>query len=129
VIVLDAFSSDAIPVHLLTREAMRLYLAKLSDRGILAFNISNRYLDLQPVLATLASDAGLAGLVEDDFNVSDAEQKNGRFPSRWVVMAHQRADLGALARDPRWAPLAPRPGTRVWTDDFSNILGVIKWGN
>ncbi len=123
-IVLDAFSSDAIPVHLLTREALALYLGKLAQGGVLAMHISNRYLDLEPVVADLAKDAGLACLAWDD-NVED--KANGKEPSHWVVIARQAEDLGTTARDKHWLPLAGRARPEVWTDDFSNILGVFKW--
>ncbi len=126
-IVLDAFSSDAIPMHLLTREAMRLYLTKLSDTGILAFNISNRFLDLHLVLANLARDAGLACFCEDDLQISEAEEKQGKFASSWIVMARRPEDFGRLLQDKRWAALPGERGARVWTDDFSNILSLIRW--
>jgi hypothetical protein len=126
-IVLDAFGSDAVPVHLITREALDLYLAKLREDGALVFNISNRYLDLQPVLGNLARSAGLICLAEDDTNVTEVEIRNGKFPSRWVVMARTRDNLGALAQDPRWNSPPDRPGMKVWTDDFSSILKVLKW--
>ena len=70
-IILDAFSSDAIPIHLVTREAIRLYLAKLKPGGILVFHTSNRYLDLNPVLGNLARDAGLIALSGSDLKLSD----------------------------------------------------------
>ena len=127
-IVLDAFSGDNLPAHLVTREAMNLYLAKLSPRGVLAVNISNRYLNLLPVLGNLARDAGLIGLVQDDSNVvTEAEQAEGKYPSRWVLMAHNQPDLSSLANDAHWAVLRDRPGMRLWTDDFSNIVSVITW--
>ncbi len=126
-IILDAFSSDAIPMHLVTREALKLYLTKLSDDGILAFHISSRYLNLQPILGDLARDAGLLCLGQDDTNVSPAEIENGKFPSQWVVMARKRDDLGNLAQDERWQALPGRSEKRVWTDDFSNLLGIIRW--
>ena len=121
--VLDAFGADAIPVHLLTREAVQLYLSKLVDHGILVFHISNRYLDLQKVLGNVASDAGLVALVENDMTDIQA----GKLPSRWVVMARSKDDLGKLIGDPRWIPLERDPRTRVWTDDYSSILTVFNW--
>ena len=126
-IVLDAFSSDAIPIHLVTREALALYLSKLADDGILAFHISNRRLDLRPVLAKLARDARLTCLVRDDSSVSAAEQAIGKTASRWAIMARQREDLGALATDPRWKSAEINPRVGLWTDDFSNILSVLQW--
>jgi spermidine synthase len=123
IFILDAFGADAIPIHLLTREAVQLYLSKLADHGILAFHISNRYLDLQKVLGNIARDAGLVALVE--YDTSDIQA--GKLPSRWVVMARTKDDLGTLIGDPRWIPLKDDPQTRVWTDDYSSILTIFNW--
>lgn len=125
-LAIDAFSSDAIPVHLLTVEAMRLYLSKLTDRGLLAFHISNRYVDLEPVLAGLARDAGLVARGFDDWQVTAAEEAEGKEASQWVVMARRASDLGALGRRANWLPLAGG-GTRPWTDDYSHLLGALRW--
>lgn len=122
-IVLDAFSSDSIPMHLLTREAMQLYLGKLSDHGLLAFHITNRRLELLPVVANLANDAGLAALVRTDA----LSTPDGREPSRWVALARRDEDLAALAASPGWERVVPAPQFGVWRDDFSNILSVLKW--
>jgi hypothetical protein len=127
-IVLDAFGSDAIPVHLLTREAINLYFEKLTDNGVLVFHISNRYLELKPVLGAVAKDAGLTCFAEDDTNITEIDIRNGKFPSRWVIMARTKDDLGILARDPRWASVVARPDVRVWRDDFSSVLTAINWG-
>jgi hypothetical protein len=124
--VLDAFSGDSIPAHLLTREALALYLSKLAPYGVLAFHISNRYLDLHGVLAGLAQDAGLACLTNIDTQVSENESREGKFPSWWVVMARKSDDLEALWSDPRWSVLPAVPGSKVWTDDFSNIVSVLR---
>jgi spermidine synthase len=121
-IVLDAFSSDAIPMHLLTREALGLYRRKLTPDGAIAFHISNRFLDLAPVLGALARDSGLVSRVRYDINPSVAEQQMGKSPSIWLVMAHRDADLGPLATDPVWVAPRVRPDEPVWTDDFSNII-------
>jgi len=126
-IVLDAFSSDTIPVHLLTREALQLYVKKLAPGGVLAFHISNLYLDLAPTLGNQARDAGLVSRVRDDTAVSPAEMDGGKFPSKWLVMARSESSLGGLARDPRWKPVPMQRGARVWTDDYSNLLRIIKW--
>ncbi len=125
-IVVDAFSSDAIPVHLLTREALRLYLDMLAPDGLLAFHISNRYLDLEPVVANLAEDAGLGGrLIEED----DSDESAGAAHSTWVVLARTPAAFGGLACDERFTAekLEPTPRVGVWTDDFHNLLSVFKW--
>jgi hypothetical protein len=125
--VLDAYSSDSTPVHLITREALALYHAKLAPGGVLAFHISNQYLDLKPVLGDLARDAGLTALFQDDLVLDPDEAARGKSASQWVIMARDRADFGALAGDGRWRPLEGRPGTAVWTDDFSSILSVLRW--
>jgi SAM-dependent methyltransferase len=129
VIVLDAFSSDAIPVHLLTREALQLYLTKLAPGGVLAFNVTNRHVRLEPMLGALARAEGLESLVQEDW-VSDPADRGdpgrGVFPSAWVVMARRPEHLGPLTGDPRWG----RPTGSdhpVWTDDFSSLLPVLTW--
>jgi spermidine synthase len=127
-IVLDAFNSDAIPVHLLTRQALALYLDKLTDGGVIAVNITNRYLDLRGVLGDLARDAHLAALAREDLRVSKARVAEGAAGSVWAVLARHPADLAPLAGDARWQALPSRPGTRVWTDDFSNLLSALKRG-
>jgi SAM-dependent methyltransferase len=126
-IILDAFSSDAIPIHLVTREAIRLYLAKLKPSGILVFHTSNRYFDLNPVLGNLARDAGLISLSGSDLTQSDKDRQNQKLSSTWVVMARTLADLRGLAQDQRWRPLSVRPGDTLWTDDFSHIWSVFTW--
>jgi spermidine synthase len=126
IIVLDAFSGDSIPTHLLTREALALYLTKLAPNGVLAFDISNRYLDLHGVLGNLARDAGLFCLTNDDLHVSEDETREGRFASVWVVMARQSSDLEVLRSYPGWRALPAVLGMRVWTDDFSNIVSILK---
>jgi hypothetical protein len=126
-VILDAYSSDAIPVHLLTREALVTYLARLRRDGVLAFHISNRHLDLEPVLADLARDAGLVALVDAETAISAAQARDGRIPSRWLVMARTADTLGGLASDPHWR--VPRNGLgRVWTDEYSNVLAVLHLG-
>jgi hypothetical protein len=124
-LVMDAFSSDAIPVHLLTREAVALYESKLREDGLLAIHISNRYLELQPLVAGLAADAGLAAFACDDLDVSDAEKKAGKQKSRWVVLARSEAHLGNIPDAPCWWKLRPVPSV-LWTDDYSNVLAVFK---
>jgi spermidine synthase len=126
-IVLDAFSGDRIPMHLMTREALALYIRKLAPGGILAFHISNLYLQLAPTLSALAQDAGMLCLVTERNSISQSEADAGKLPSTWVVMARSRTDLGALETDARWGSVAVPLGTQVWTDDYSNLLRLIKW--
>ena len=126
-IVLDAFSGDMIPMHLITREALALYIRKLAPGGILAFHITNKFVRLAPTLSALASDAGLVCLMNDDSAVSRVQSEEGKFASQWIVMARSHSDLGTLGTDPHWAPVKAPTGTRVWTDDYSNLLHIIKW--
>jgi hypothetical protein len=127
-IILDAFSSDAIPSHLLTREALRLYLDKLADSGLLALHISNRHLDLEPTVANLAHDAKLVALAQLEAAISKEDAlRDGRTPSHWVVLARRAEAFGALRGDQRWRALPSRPDRRLWTDDFSNMMEVIRW--
>jgi spermidine synthase len=124
VFVLDAFSSDAVPMHLLTREALSLYLAKLAPDGILAFHISNRYLKLEPVVARLAADAGLSSLAQFHIPPFVVGMEVG---SLWVVMTRTPEALEPFRQDERWRALAEQPGMSLWTDDFSNIISVLKY--
>ena len=124
--MLDAFSSDSVPVHLLTREAIELYLRKLSPDGLMAFHISNRYLDLRPVVSGNARSLGLPGLSQS-YAVTQAAASDGAASSIWILVARNRAALGTLVDDPRWKRLDTRPGQPVWTDEFSNILSVVRW--
>lgn len=126
-LVLDAFSSDSIPMHLLTREALALYLTKLAEGGMLAFQITNRHVDMRPVLANLARDAGLVGWVREDTAVSEEDVRSGKFPSTWAILVRAPGDARGLAQDPRWKPLKARPDAHVWTDDFSNLVTILRW--
>jgi spermidine synthase len=125
-LVLDAFTSDAIPVHLLTREALRVYLARLAPHGVLALHISGKYVRLENVMADLARDAGLACDLRTDRPDAVAMER-GVSPSTWVVMARSAEDLGALGRRPGWERRTGRAEARVWSDDYSNVFGVIRW--
>ncbi|HEX2186321.1 MAG TPA: fused MFS/spermidine synthase, partial [Chloroflexota bacterium] len=127
-IVLDAYNSDAIPLHLITREAVQLYLDKLLPEGVLVFHISNRHLDLAPVLGGLASDADLICLVREDASVTPAEAAQGKSPSRWAVMARRAVDLGPLLGDARWRRASEVAGVSLWTDDYVSILPIFRWG-
>ena len=127
-IVLDAFSSDSVPVHLLTREAVELYLLKLRPNGLLAFHISNNYLDLEPVVGGIARALGCIALAQD-YRPSSEQERRGADRATWVVVARNENALASLRSDPRWTPLGQTSGLPVWTDQFSNILSVAKWLN
>ena len=126
-ILLDAYSSDSIPVHLLTREAMRLYLSKLAPGGRIALHISNLHMDLRPVVASLGRDAGLACVFRED-DVTAEEMAEGRASSRWVVMARGKADTGPAGSSRRWEQLDGDPAWKVWTDDYSSVLPLLDFG-
>jgi spermidine synthase len=125
-IVLDAFSSDAVPTHLLTLEALSVYRSKLSGKGVLVFNLSNRYLDLEPVVGRLIQAAGIVGLIREN-TARTPELESSGDPSIWAAIASDSSSLGALEHDTRWRPLRIREGVALWTDDFSNIFSVFLW--
>ena len=122
-IALDAFSSDAVPVHLLTREAVATYLDKLAPGGVLAFNITNRYVDLRPPLAAIAADLGLAGVVGDD----GADYEVFKYDSTWVLLAPDPSVLPTPVGT-MWRGLDLPEDASLWTDDFSDLVSVLSWG-
>lgn len=125
-LVLDAFSSDVIPTHLLTLEAVRLYLGKVAEDGIVLIHISNRHMDLVPVFDRLAQTLGLSAYLRDDFSVTSAEQSEGKLPSRWIVLARGERDLAPYV-GADWQPLDGRLAGELWTDDFTNVLEILYW--
>ena len=125
-IVIDAFSSDSIPMHLLTREAVALYLRKLKPRGVILFNISNEYLRLEPVVSALVASVGAAGR-HQIFQPSREQVAEGATASEWMAIAATDADLAFLKPEKRWQVIRAEPGAAPWTDDFSNIVGAIRW--
>jgi hypothetical protein len=125
-LVLDAFSSDAIPTHLLTLEALSLYRSKLSERGVLILHLSNRYLDLEPVVGGLIRRTSAAGLIRANTDRTPQLESSGD-PSIWAAIASDSSHLGALRNTPGWRPMRVRESVGVWTDDFSNIFRVFIW--
>lgn len=123
-IVLDAFSSDAIPVHLLTREAFAGYLSRLSPRGAIAIHISNRHLELASVVAAVGATQGLVTYLREDEQANDF-LKDYRANARVVALAKSPADLGDLPIRTGWTRIEPRPGVSAWTDDYSDVFGAI----
>jgi len=119
VLAIDAFSSDSIPVHLITREAIRLYMQQLAPGGVLAVHISNRFLDLKPVLANIAAAEGLQVRLVSDHPAEPASMTD------WVLLAATadpfKAEALAVAE-----PIEPTPGFSLWTDQFNNLLDVLK---
>jgi hypothetical protein len=125
-LVLDAFTSDAIPMHLMTLEAMTLYKRKLAPDGLLAINISNRYLDLEPVVAQLAKKVGWVAWSQY-LTVSEEEKERGMTDSNWMLLGAASPRVEAVSRKGYWTPSVAKPNTPLWTDDFSNMLSVVKW--
>jgi spermidine synthase len=125
-IVIDAFSSDAIPTHLLTREALSLYLRKLRPGGVVLFNLSNKYLDLGPVLSNGVASVN-AFARRQLYYPTQEESAQGAAASEWMVIAADRKTLDFLASDKRWRETQGEKDARPWTDDYSNIFGVIVW--
>ena len=126
-LALDAFTSDAIPVHLLTEEAFRTYLRVLAPEGVLAVHISNRHIDLEPVVAAIAGRMGLAARIKR-YSASEAMTKSrASTSSHLVVLARDEATLGALDLDAGWVPLGAPDRVRVWTDDYTSIVPLLRW--
>jgi spermidine synthase len=125
-IVLDAFGSDSVPVHLITREAIQMYLSKLRPGGVILFNISNKYVNLAAVLAGEAANLSLVGFQRTDTEVTAAQAAAGKYPSAWLVMAPASESLGKIPAEPAWRVLKADPNDPVWTDDFSDVLTVTQ---
>jgi hypothetical protein len=128
VLIMDAFSSDAIPVHLMTREAMTIYKRAMVPDGLLIAHISNRHMRLEPVVAALAKDAGLRGITRLDGKVSEAESKAFKSASHWVAMSTSADVLSAIAaKNAAWRSLEAPPHQKVWSDDFADLLAAMTF--
>jgi len=123
-LAIDAFSSDAIPVHLLAAEAYRTYLRHLNPHGILAIHITNRYFNLEPVVAQAAQANGFRGIVVDDA----AEDEDYYTPSIWALLSRDAALVEEANFGDHFAvsKLRMKPGFRAWTDDYSNIVQILQ---
>ncbi|HMH16030.1 MAG TPA: fused MFS/spermidine synthase [Edaphobacter sp.] len=122
VLAVDAFSGDAIPLHLLTTQAIELYRRHLTPTGIIAFHVSNQYLDLAPEIAQVAASANMTARVVD----SPANESRGAYRSTWVLVSNNtgffdRPDIVGVA-----LPVDPIPGLRTWTDDYSSLLPILR---
>jgi hypothetical protein len=124
-IILDAFSSDAIPIHLMTREAMAIYLSRLAPHGIVLMHISNRHMELASVVAGIAHANGLTSRLNNRAAHDDENDADYLFTSTVVVSAREDADFDTLGDDPDWTVISPDPRQRIWTDDYSNVVGAI----
>jgi SAM-dependent methyltransferase len=124
-LLLDAFSSDSVPTHLLSREALKMYVAKLAPGGVLVFNVSNRYLNVEKLVSALIADAGLVAFSR--FDEAGDLRKLGKSSAQHVVAARSLDDVRGLTGRIGWKPTAPPPGFQPWTDDYSNLLSLIRW--
>jgi len=124
-LILDAFSSDAIPVHLVTREAFASYVRALKPHGAIAVHISNRYFDLAPIIARIAPEAGLVAY-DWDFKPRPKTDFAILSLSHWIVLARTQADLDAIVTDGHWTRRIADPKIRLWTDDYSNLLAALR---
>jgi len=118
----DAFSGDAIPVHLLTAEAVQLYQRHLRPGGILAFHVSNSYVELGPVVAQEAEHAGLSAVM-----VSSADDDYGAYSADWVLVTSNQDFLALAKVKAASAKIELKPGLRLWTADYSSLWPIIKW--
>ena len=124
-IVLDAFSSDAIPIHLMTREAMATYISKLAPGGIVVMHVSNRHMELASVVAGIAHANGLVSRVNNRAAREDEEDAKYIFTSTVVISAREEKDFSELLEDKDWLPIELDGNQRIWTDDYSNVVGAI----
>jgi hypothetical protein len=123
-IIVDAFSSDAIPIHLLTREAMAIYLDKLSPHGMVALHVSNRHLELGSVVAGIAAANGLITLFSDSVEIDETANPY-KFSGSVAAVARSEEDFGPLLDSPDWELTAPEPDQWIWTDDYSNLVSSL----
>ena len=123
ILVVDAFSGDAIPLHLLTREAMELYQRHLAPGGIVAFHISNQYLDLAPEVALLASSANMQAKVID----SPVNSARGELAASWVLVSNNATFFQQPAIALAAGAIPARSGLYLWTDDYSSLLPIMRW--
>jgi hypothetical protein len=123
VIVVDAFSGDAIPVHLLTREALALYRRQMQPDGVIAFHVSNQYIDLEPVVAAIAADAGLSAVSVH----SHGDEQNGLYYADWILVTKNQKLLHQPEVINNGFPTPLRAGVRLWTDNYSSVFPLLKW--
>jgi hypothetical protein len=121
-IIVDAYSSDAIPIHLATQEAMKIYKDKLSPQGVVLMHVSNRHLELASVVVGIADANGMKSWVYNEDSGRDGEYI---FATNVVVSARDEADIGKLASSDKWDETDAKPDQRVWTDDYCNVLGAV----
>jgi hypothetical protein len=128
-LVIDAFSSDSIPIHLLTSEAFAVYRRHLSERGLLLVHISNRFLDLKPVIAAAAAQGWNARLRH--YRPGEQQKADNHTSSMWIAMSPSKATLEQMVSggEANWQAIRPRTGFAPWTDDHATLLPLIRWRN
>jgi SAM-dependent methyltransferase len=128
-LAVDAFSSDAIPLHLTTREAFETYRRALVPGGVLLVHVSNRFLDLEPVVGRIAGDLGMAARMRLH-TPTDAERRDSHNPSIWIALADDEATMRRFAATTgdaaAWLPVGTRTDVPAWRDDFASVLPVLK---
>ena len=122
--VIDAYSSDASPIHLIPIEALALYLSRLAPNGLPALHVSNRYFKLAPLLANAARELGIRALEQKRLGTAANPLAPGEAGSEVVLMAPDPKALDGFANDPRWHELKPN-GRGVWTDDHANLFRAL----
>jgi predicted O-methyltransferase YrrM len=122
-IMLDAFNSDSIPAHLVSREAVRMYVQKLKPNGLILFHVSNRYMDVESLVSAVAFDTGLEGRVRFD----EDEEPTGKTGSDYVIVAKRTDDFGELKENENWTPIEKPAEIQPWTDDYSNMMAIVRW--
>ena len=128
VLVLDAFSSDAIPIHLMTREALAIYKRTMTPGGVLLAHVSNRHVMLEPILAALASDAQMLAIGRNESDAPREKSDVERASSHWVCLSESVDALDAIvAKNAQWRRLPPPANQKVWTDDFANVLAAMHF--
>ncbi|HUN81594.1 MAG TPA: fused MFS/spermidine synthase, partial [Phycisphaerae bacterium] len=125
-VVLDAFSSDAIPIHLLSLEAIRMYLSKLDERGILAFHISNGFLNLEPVISRAAQELGLACVSRCDRGRPASDFAEGQLAAHYVIASRHMETVQPLLESPAWHVCAAEAEMPVWTDQYCDLIGAMR---
>jgi protein-L-isoaspartate O-methyltransferase len=121
VLMLDAFNSDSIPPHLVSREAIRIYLGKLKPDGMILFHVSSRYLNVSRLVAAVVTDAGLPAYIRED----NDESAMGKLASTYVAVGRSAVSLGEIPKMDGWKKLSEETELRPWTDDYSNMLALI----
>jgi hypothetical protein len=122
-LMLDAFNSDSIPAHLVSREAIAMYLTKLKPRGLLLFHVSNRYMDVEGLISAVVSDASLEALARHD----DEQQTELKARSHFIIAGKNPEALGSLEQDANWFKVKKPQSIAPWTDDYSNMLAILRW--